>query len=82
MRYEDQKVKLVFQSSESAAANLKIRLRYDNLTQTEFFTSLVDLYIKKDENLMIVIESIKQDLRKMGKTRLQRTKKDYESKTR
>ena len=42
MTYEDKKVKLVFQSSDSAAANLKIRLRYDNLTQTEFFTSLLN----------------------------------------
>lgn len=77
MRKANDKVSIVFYSLARNSADLKIRLRYDNLKQGEFFNSLVDLYLNKDPTMLSLIEKIKIDLKKMGKLKLKKTQTDY-----
>lgn len=44
-----------------------IRLRYDSLTQGDFFRGIVQLYINNDENLLLAIDKIKESKSTMGK---------------
>jgi len=69
-------VKLVFSAYERASANLKIRLRYDNLTQTKFFAGIMRLYLENDEDMINVIYKIKSHSKVMGKKKLNRSKKE------
>ena len=58
--------------------NLKIRLRYDGLKQSEFFRSLLLKYINKDPLMLSLVEDIKSEQKIMGKKKLKKTKDDYE----
>ena len=71
-------VKFVFSAYEKLSADLKIRLRYDNLSQTKFFAGIVSLYLENDKDMMRVIEKVKINKRAMGKTKLKRSKQDIE----
>ena len=71
------KVSIVFYSLARNSADLKIRLRYDNLKQGEFFNSLVSLYLNKDPTMLSLIEKIKVDLKKMGRSKLKKVQTDY-----
>ena len=71
-------VKFVFSAYEKISADLKIRLRYDNLSQTRFFAGIVKLYLENDEDMMKVIYKVKQNAASMGKRKLNRTVKDIE----
>ena len=72
-------VKFIFSVYEKTSADLKIRLRYDNLSQTKFFAGIVSLYLGNDSDMLAVIEKIKINKKSMGKQKLKRTKKDLES---
>ena len=72
-------VKFIFSVYERTSADLKIRLRYDNLSQTKFFAGIVSLYLGNDPDMMAVIEKVKINKKSMGKQKLKRTKKDLES---
>ena len=74
----DKKVSFVFYCHEWESANLKIRLRYDNLKQSDFFRSLLKMYISNDPLMTPIVEKIKQEKKVMGKQKLKRTKRDYE----
>ena len=71
-------VKFVFSVYEKLSADLKIRLRYDNLSQTKFFAGIVKLYLENDDDMMRVIYKVKQNAQVMGKTKLDRSLKDIE----
>ena len=71
-------VKFVFSAYEKLSADLKIRLRYDNLSQTKFFAGIVNLYLENDEDMMRVIQKVKINKRAMGKAKLKRTKQEIE----
>ena len=74
--YPSKVVKFVFSAYEKVSADLKIRLRYDNLSQTKFFAGIVKLYLENDEDMMRVIYKVKQNAQVMGRKKLDRTIKD------
>jgi len=78
MRDPKKNVTFVFYCYEKESADLKIRLRYDGLKQSEFFRTLLKMYVSRDPLMLQIVERIKQNQRIMGKKRLQKTKKDYE----
>tara|TARA_R100001509_G_scaffold44561_1_gene24205 strand:+ start:95 stop:424 length:330 start_codon:yes stop_codon:yes gene_type:complete len=78
MRDPKKNVTFVFYCYEKESADLKIRLRYDGLKQSEFFRTLLKMYVSKDPLMLQIVERIKQNQKIMGKKRLQKTKKDYE----
>ena len=71
-------VKFVFSAYERLSADLKIRLRYDKLSQTKFFAGIVKLYLENDEDMVRVIYKVKQNATAMGSKKLNRTKNDIE----
>lgn len=78
MRDPNKNTRFFFYCYEKESADLKIRLRYDGLKQSEFFRSLLIKYIKKDPAMMQVVEDIKKESNVMGKEKLRRTKQDLE----
>lgn len=78
MRDPAKNVTFVFYCYEKESADLKIRLRYDGLKQSEFFRTLLKMYVSQDPLMLQIVERIKQNQKVMGKKRLQKTKKDYE----
>ena len=78
MRDPEKNVTFVFYCYEKESADLKIRLRYDGLKQSEFFRTLLKMYVSQDPLMLQIVERIKQNQKVMGKKRLQKTKKDYE----
>ena len=78
MRDPKKNVTFVFYCYEKESADLKIRLRYDGLRQSEFFRTLLKMYVAQDPLMLEIVERIKQKQKIMGKRRLQKTRKDYE----
>ena len=78
MRDPAKNVTFVFYCYEKESADLKIRLRYDGLKQSEFFRALLKMYVSQDPLMLQVVERIKQNQKVMGKKRLQKTSKDYD----
>ena len=72
-------VRFVFTAYEKISADLKLRLRYDNLTQTSFFAGIVKLYLDNDPDMIKVIYKVKEHARVMGKTKLKRSRDDIQS---
>lgn len=79
MNNPNKNVKFVFYCYEKESAELKIRLRYDGMTQSGFFRALLEKYVNKDPAMLEVVEKIKQEKTSMGKKKLNKTRKDYES---
>ena len=71
-------VSFTFRLLEKVSADLKLRLRYDNLSQSKFMSGLAELYLQKDPDMLCVVEKIKQRKRVMGKQKLKRTKQDID----
>ena len=71
-------VKFTFTAYEKISADLKLRLRNDNLTQTSFFAGLVRLYLDNDPDMMNVLYKIKQNAKVMGIKKLNKSKKDIQ----
>ncbi len=71
-------VKFVFSAYEKTSVDLKLRLRYDNLSQVSFFAGIVKLYLENDADMVNVMYKVKQNAAAMGKRKLNRTKKDIE----
>ena len=69
-------VKFVFHAYEKISADLKLRLRYDNLSQTRFFAGIVKLYLDNDPDMVNVMYKVKQNAQSMGKRKLKRTIED------
>ena len=78
MRDPAKNVTFVFYCYEKESADLKIRLRYDGLKQSEFFRTLLKMYVSQDPLMLQIVERIKQNQKVMGKKRLKNTKKDYQ----
>ena len=71
-------VSFTFRLLEKVSADLKLRLRYDNLSQSKFMSGITELYLEKDPDMLTVIEKVKQRKRVMGKQKLKRTKQDID----
>ena len=60
MRDPKKNVTFVFYCYEKESADLKIRLRYDGLKQSEFFRTLLNMYVNQDPTIIPVVERIKE----------------------
>jgi hypothetical protein len=78
MRDPNKITKFVFTCFERDSVEMKLRLKYDNLKQSEFFRSLIRMYIDKDTEMMNIVEKIKEKQKTMGKLKLKRTRQDLE----
>ena len=78
MRDPEKNVTFVFYCYEKESADLKIRLRYDNLKQSEFFRSLLRMYISNDPLILPVVQKIKENTTAAGKNNLKRTRESFE----
>ena len=67
MRDPKKNVTFVFYCYEKESADLKVRLKYDGLQQSEFFRALLKMYITNDPDMLILVEKIKEKQKTMGK---------------
>ena len=58
--------KIVFYDTDHSHAELKIRLKQDGISQSEFFRSVMTGYIKKDADVLAFVNKIKAS-KKVGK---------------
>ena len=70
--------KIVFEDETDQHARMVVRLRYDSLTQGNFFRGLVKLYVDNDLDMARVIEKIKLEKSTMGKRKTQNSRKEIE----
>tara|TARA_Y100000034_G_C6807415_1_gene362638 strand:- start:361 stop:681 length:321 start_codon:yes stop_codon:yes gene_type:complete len=84
MKYGGDK-KVVFQSTDKKHADLKIRLKYDGFSQQQFFHTLMDAYLEKDEDVMKFIFRFKEEnkVQTIGKRKIAKRlyKKEAQVKT-
>jgi len=77
--------KIVFYDTDKRHADLKIRLQYDNLKQSEFYRAVLTAYLEKEENFMKFLEAYKKDNEVLHKTKMRTQakmrKKEKETKT-
>ena len=59
-------LKIVFYDTDHSHAELKIRLKQDGISQSEFFRSVMTGYIKKDADVLAFVGKIKAS-KKVGK---------------
>lgn len=76
MNIEKEK-KVVFYDREHNYANFKIRLRYDGITQGNFFRFLIGNYLKNNSHMLKMVEEYKINNTKIGKSKIKRTEKDF-----
>lgn len=70
--------KIVFEELEDQHARMIARLRYDRLTQGNFFRGLVALYVNNDLEMVRIIDKIKEDKTSMGKKKRRDSIKEAE----
>ena len=56
MRDPKKNVSFTFYCYEKESADLKIRLRYDGLKQSEFFRTLLKMYVSQDPLMLEIVE--------------------------
>ncbi len=71
-------VQFVFSVYEKTSADMKLKIRNDNLTQVSWFAGMAKLYLENDPDMLKVIYKIKENARAMGKRKLNNYKKDIE----
>tara|TARA_Y100000296_G_C4939838_1_gene140876 strand:- start:1 stop:324 length:324 start_codon:yes stop_codon:yes gene_type:complete len=54
------KKKIVFFEDDKKHADMKIRLKYDGLTQQRFFESIVDAYVCDDVDIISFVDKLKE----------------------
>jgi len=57
----------VFYETTRNSIELKIRLRYDSISQGLFFRSLIDRYIAGDPRIIEIVSEVKENSTSMGK---------------
>ena len=70
--------KVFFEEDDEQHARMLIRLRYDRLTQGNFFRGLVDLYVNNDLDTTKVIEKVKEAKSTMGQKKRKNSRKEVE----
>jgi hypothetical protein len=67
--------KIVFTENDHRHAQLILRLKHDDLKQSEFFRAMITGYLKQDERIMSFIEDLrKQSIKKQTKSKKLRLK--------
>ena len=81
MGYGKDTKKVVFYENEKKHADFKIRLNYDNLSQSEFFRAIISGYIEQDEDLLSYIARYQEEGRTHSKIKRAESKKLIEAGT-
>jgi len=71
-------VVMSFSAYEKTSADIKLRIRNDNLTQVSWFAGIAKLYLENDPDMLKVMYKVKENAAVMGKKKLNRAKKDIE----
>ena len=74
----DNKKKVIFSDTDVRHAQLKVRLQYDGISQSEFFRSFITGYLENDKNIVDFIQNYKEKNSKMSKRNSKYTQKDRE----
>ena len=74
----DKKKKVIFNDTDVRHAQLKVRLQFDGITQSEFFRSFITGYLEKDQHIMDFIKNYKESNSKMSKRNMKYVQKDIE----
>tara|TARA_R110002073_G_scaffold296537_2_gene462571 strand:+ start:53 stop:388 length:336 start_codon:yes stop_codon:yes gene_type:complete len=74
-KYGREGKKVVFYDTDKRHAELKIRLKYDQLTQAEFFRTLISGYLAKDKDILAFLHRYIQDEGKQSRKHLIKNKK-------
>lgn len=77
-QYGKDEKRIVFADTDKRHADLKIRLRYDGITQVQFFQAIITGYLDKDPRVIEFIRSVKEKLAKQGKRKISKSHSLYE----
>ena len=67
--------RVVFTENEQKFANFKIRLRYDNLSQGDFFRFMLSAYVDNDPTMLVLVEKCKTINTSLGKHKIRSASK-------
>lgn len=73
-KYGRQGKKVVFYDTDKRHVELKIRLKHDELTQAEFFRTLVTGYLKKDKDILTFLHRYMEEEGRQSKKHLSKNK--------
>ena len=68
--------RIIFDDSSKRHADLKIRLKYDSMTQAEFFRCLITGYLNKDSRILSYLDSYKEQNQKKYSKRKAKIRKN------
>jgi len=68
--------KIIFQDTDKRHAELKIKLHYDGLSQSEFFREIVSTYLEEDPLIIEVVDGIKEKINRQKSRQRDITKKE------
>ena len=71
--YGTMQKKIVFEDSDKRYADLKLKLRYDGLTQKQFFQALLSGYLSDDARIVEYVRDLKYEVAKQGKTKISKS---------
>ena len=69
-KYGREGKKIVFYDTDKRHVELKIRLKHDQLTQAEFFRTLISGYLSKDKNILDFFDKYIEENGKQSKKNL------------
>lgn len=78
MEYGKTPKKILFYDTDKRHAELKIKLKYDGMGQSEFFRALVTGYLEEDPVLMEYVDSYKESDGRQSGRQQKVTKKERE----
>ncbi len=78
MDYGHNEKKVVFYETDKRHADLKVRLRYDGLTQQKFFNSIITGYLEQQEEIVKFIAKLKDQSGIHSKAKRAKSKRMYE----
>ena len=69
---------IVFTDDDDQHARMILRLRYDRLTQGNFFRGIVEMYVNNDLDMAKIVQKIKQSKSTIGKKLSSNAMRDIE----
>ena len=78
IQYGHESKQICFEDLDKRHAEMKIRLHYDGLKSAEFFRGIITAYIEKDEDLLKIVDKIKEK-RNVSKVKRNKVKKAHKN---
>ena len=75
MSDEQYNKRVVFRENDTTHANLRVRLHYDGVKQSQFFRGCIDAYLNQDKDFMAFMETLKSEKGSLSKLRNEKSKK-------